>query len=653
MAEILLFLCGGLNQSVLVFFLNKAVKARFSRRGAALHDLNGSSISSPIQNYLQSLHKKYAQLREGAIASYIPELSTANPDWFGICIATTDGHVYEVGDTRRPFTIQSISKPLVYGLALEDRGRGAVLKKIGVEPTGDAFNSISLAPGTGCPLNPMINAGAIAATSLIAGRSDEDKLNRILSVISLYAGRRLTIDRLVYESEKTTGHRNRAIGHMLRNFDILVDDPDPILDLYFQQCSICIDCRDLSSIAASLANGGVNPVTGERVVRSELVEDILSVMTSCGMYDYAGEWVYRVGMPAKSGVAGGILAVLPGQLGIGIFSPPLDARGNSARGVKVCEEISRDLNLHFLHPPRSSVSVIHSQYSLSTVRSKRRRTDSEEQILDAHGHTVNVYELQGDLRFSAVEVVVRKIIRASATLMFAIIDLKRVTQIDSTASRILAELVRTFAAHGKQLLFSHLQNHPRFRRFLEETASLDEQARATMFAELDLALEWCETKLIAQHKEGSTPRGVAPLAQHQLCQGLQETDVAYLESLMERECFNPAELIIRKGEAARKLYFLMRGEVSVIVELANGQQKRLATILPGMGFGESAIAEKGVRSADIRADHPVECYSLTKEAFENLDTTHTQLKIGLLQNLLTIVTERMNRLTEEVMTLEG
>jgi CRP-like cAMP-binding protein len=174
-----------------------------------------------------------------------------------------------------------------------------------------------------------------------------------------------------------------------------------------------------------------------------------------------------------------------------------------------------------------------------------------------------------------------------------------------------------------------------------------------MFAELDLALEWCETKLIAQHKEGSTPRGVAPLAQHQLCQGLQETDVAYLESLMERECFNPAELIIRKGEAARKLYFLMRGEVSVIVELANGQQKRLATILPGMGFGESAIAEKGVRSADIRADHPVECYSLTKEAFENLDTTHTQLKIGLLQNLLTIVTERMNRLTEEVMTLEG
>ena len=652
MAEILLFLCGGFNASVLVFFFTKTIKARFSRRGAALHDLYGSCIFSPIQNYLQSLHSKYAQLREGVVASYIPELSTANPDWFGICIATMDGHVYEVGDTRRPFTIQSISKPLVYGLALEDRGRGAVLEKIGVEPTGDAFNSISLAPGTGCPLNPMINAGAIAATSLIAGRSEEDKWNRLLSVISLYAGRQLTIDRLVYESEKTTGHRNRAIGHMLRNFNILVDDPALILDRYFQQCSICVDCRDLSIMAATLANGGVNPVTGERVVRSELVEDILSVMTSCGMYDYAGEWVYRVGMPAKSGVAGGILAVLPGQLGIGIFSPPLDSRGKSVRGVKVCEEMSRDLNLHFLHPPRSSMSVLHSQYTLSTVRSKRRRLESEKQILDAHGNTVKVYEIQGDLRFSTVEVIVRKIIRASASVKCAIIDLKRVTQIDATAIRILGELVRTFAAHGKQLLFSHLQRHPRFRRFLEETASLDEQARTTPFAELDLALEWCEAKLIAHHEGGAAPREGAPLAQQQLCQGLQETDVAYLTSLMERECFNTAELIVRKGEAARKLYFLLRGEVSVIVELANGQQKRLATISPGMGFGETALVDGGVRSADIRADQPVECYSLTKEAFENLDTTHTRLKIGLLQNLLTIMTERMNRLTEEVRTLE-
>jgi glutaminase len=152
---------------------------------------NRSIIASPIGNYLEKLHKKDARVQAGAVASYIPELVAANPDWFGICIATTDGHVYEVGDTSQPFTIQSISKPMVYGLALEDRGREAVLNIVGVEPTGDAFNSISLAPESGCPLNPMVNAGAIAATSLVAGRSDADKLNRILAVVSLYAGRPL------------------------------------------------------------------------------------------------------------------------------------------------------------------------------------------------------------------------------------------------------------------------------------------------------------------------------------------------------------------------------------------------------------------------------------------------------------------------------
>ena len=216
----------------------------------------GNGLISPINDYLENLHSKYAQLQAGDVASYIPELATANPDWFGICIATTDGQVYEVGDTRQPFTIQSISKPFVYGLALEDRGRETMLKAIGVEPTGDAFNSISLAPETGCPLNPMINAGAIAATSLIAGHSYEDKLKRILSVISLYAGRQLTIDQVVYESERATGHRNRAIGHMLRNFAILTEDPEPALDIYFQQCSICVNCRDLSVIAATWPMGG-------------------------------------------------------------------------------------------------------------------------------------------------------------------------------------------------------------------------------------------------------------------------------------------------------------------------------------------------------------------------------------------------------------
>jgi glutaminase len=613
----------------------------------------GKCVASPILNYPENLHRKYARVQAGTVASYIPELVTANPDWFGINIATIDVHVYEVGDTRQPFTFQSISKPLVYGLALEDRGQDAVLNTIGVEPTGDAFNSIGLAPETGCPLNPMINAGAIAATSLVAVHSDADKLNRIRAVLSLYAGRPLEVDLVAYRSERDTGHRNRAIGHMLRNFAILSEDPEFILNLYFQQCSIRVTCRDLGVIASSLTNVGVNPVTGERAVSPEVVENILSVMMTCGMYDYAGEWVYRIGLPAKSGVAGGILAVLPGQLGIGVFSPPLDARGNSVRGVRVCEALSRDLHLHSLHPPRPSVSAGRSQYSLATVRSKRHRTESEGRILDAHGTRIKVYELQGDLRFSAVEVIIREIVEASADLTVAIVDLRRGTPIDPAAGHMLVELVRSLGVLDKHLFFTHVQSHPQFRRFLEEVKSRDAGTRVTTFLDLDPALEWCETFLITQFAPAHGALAVVRLSDHHLCQGLNEADVAYLEEVMARERFNPGDLIIRQGEAAGKLYFLLSGEVSVIVELPTGRLKRLSTVSPGRGFGELTIVEGGVRSADVRADTPVECYTLTKNVFGQLGDTHAELKSGLLQNLLRMVTQTTHRLTEEVMVLEG
>src|SRR6266853_2811804 len=194
--------------------------------------------SSPILDYLQELHKTYAGLLEGTVATYIPELAKADPKWFGVALVTTSGAVYEVGDSRKAFTLQSISKPFVYGLALEDNTRAEVQAKVGVEPTGDAFNAISLDPGTGRPRNPMINAGAIAAAGLIAGKTGRTKLRRLLETFALYAGRELTLDHAVYASESETGHRNRAIGHMLRNFQVLDGDPTATVELYFQQCSI-------------------------------------------------------------------------------------------------------------------------------------------------------------------------------------------------------------------------------------------------------------------------------------------------------------------------------------------------------------------------------------------------------------------------------
>lgn len=318
------------------------------------------AAASPFRNFLSQLHEKYLPLHEGAVADYIPELAKANPDWFGICAVTVDGQVYEVGDSSQLFTIQSISKAIVYGLALEDHGRESVLTKVGVEPTGEAFNSIVLDEDSKRPYNPMVNAGAIATTALIKGTDSTERLNRLLDVFRRYTGRDITVDISVFASERATGDRNRAIAYMMRNFGMIDKQLEEILDLYFQQCSILVNCSDLAMIAATLANRGVNPVTGERAVDDAFVKDILSVMYTCGMYDYAGEWAYRVGLPAKSGVAGGIVAIVPGLMGIGIFSPRLDARGNSVRGIKVCEEISRHLDLHVFNLQVDSTQFLKS-----------------------------------------------------------------------------------------------------------------------------------------------------------------------------------------------------------------------------------------------------------------------------------------------------
>ncbi len=305
-----------------------------------------TAVTSPFRNYLNDLYEKYLPLEEGTVADYIPELALADPNWFGIAVATQEGQVFEVGNCQQSFTIQSISKAFVYGLALEDNGRDYVNSKVGVEPTGEAFNAIVLDEKTNRPCNPMVNAGAIATADLIKGKDGTERLKRLLEMFRRYTGRTHDINVPVFLSEKSTGHRNRAIAYLMLNFGMVSDRIDETLDLYFQQCSILVNARDLSLMAATLANGGLNPVTGERALDQRYVQDVISVMLTCGMYDSSGEWAYRVGMPAKSGVGGGITAVSPGKLGIGTFSPPLDAKGNSVRGIQVCQELSQEFGLH-------------------------------------------------------------------------------------------------------------------------------------------------------------------------------------------------------------------------------------------------------------------------------------------------------------------
>ncbi len=606
-----------------------------------------AATNSPIQDYLQELHARHAALGDGQVATYIPELAKANPDWFGICLVTTEGHVYEVGDSRQYFTIQSISKPFVYGLALEDNTRAEVLKKISVEPTGEAFNAISLEPGTGRPRNPMINAGAIAAAGLIAGRDAATKQRRMLEMFSAYVGREVSIDEEVYKSESATGHRNRAIGHMLRNFDILTETPEPVVDLYFKQCSVSITCRDLGVMAATLANHGVNPITGKQAIRGEYVESVLSVMGSCGMYDYAGEWLYRVGMPAKSGVAGGVIAVLPGQLGIGVFSPLLDSHYNSVRGLKACDDLSRDFDLHLFNTPHASKSVIRLTFSAARVNSNRIRTPEEAHVLHTHGHSIRIVQLQGNLVLSTAEVVVHDVMESITDTSVVLLDFKHVLSIDESAIRLLHQLLLKLHAQGIQLAFTNTSRTPQFRRLFKLKLRGQFESLFRSFEDNDSALEWCENRLLAQRLDGVAAERVAGVSAYELLDGLSPQEVAVVQTNLERCKFQPGQEIIRFGDEASEMYFISRGSTSATLPKANGSTRRLGTFSAGMAFGEMGLLDESPRSATVTADTEVECDVLKIVDFKHLGESHPRIIQIMLRNLARSLSRNLKKRNQE------
>jgi glutaminase len=601
------------------------------------------ATTSPIQRYLERVHAAFLPERGGAVADYIPELARADPDAFGICIASADGHVYEVGDTRVPFTIQSMSKPFTYGLALEDRGLAAVLEKVGVEPSGDAFNEISLAPGSGRPLNPMINAGAITSTSLVAGDTPEERLRRILETYGRYAARPLAVDPAVYASEHETGHRNRAIGHMLRTFDILTEDPEVPLDLYLSQCSVAIDCRDLSLMAATLANDGVNPITGAVALRRDLVDQVLSVMTTCGMYDGAGEWVVDVGLPAKSGVGGGIFAVLPGQFGIAVYSPPLDRHGNSVRGVEACQRLSRDLRLHFLHVARSSHAVVRTRHRIGEMPSTRRRPPSELAALAAADDRCRIYGLQGDLLFAGAEVVVRTVVAECDAAVLVVLDLREVTHVDTPAAETLAALSVELTAAGKTLVLVDAGGHAALADALAARAPT-----TVAFAGTDEAIEWCEDRLLDADPDVVRAPAAIPLREHLLCAGLDDASFARLEPLLVRRTFAAGAALLRRGARADEVLLIVEGQVSVTIPHPEHGTRRLATLSAGMVLGEAAFVTRSVRTADSHADRDVVAYSLTAAALASLDDADPAMQAVLLRNLLTGAYEAFLHLSSEI-----
>ena len=293
-----------------------------------------------ISQAVKSAYTKYKDLKEGKNADYIPALAKVDSELFGIVLVTADGHVYSQGDIDKLFSIQSISKVFTMAQVFQQSGEASVETNIGVDATGDVFNSIeAIEKYKGKEMNPLVNPGAIATTSMVTGSSKEDKWNKIIGIENAFAGRDLEVNQEVYKSESDTNQRNQAIAMLMNAYGRIKNNPAEATDLYTKQCSINVNAKDLAMMAATLSNGGVNPVTKKQVIDQKHIKGILAVMATAGLYDDSGKWLFSTGLPAKSGVGGGIIAVSPGKFGVAAFSPRLDKAGNSVRAQKAIQDI--------------------------------------------------------------------------------------------------------------------------------------------------------------------------------------------------------------------------------------------------------------------------------------------------------------------------
>ena len=593
---------------------------------------SNEGVRPPLSRFIEHCHSEIAGNTTGVVANYIPELAKADPDHFGISVATIDGYVYEIGDSAIPFTIQSISKAFVFALALETIGAERVEAIIGVEPSGEAFNSIRLRTDNR-PFNPMVNAGAIACSGLIFDAEGNGAFGRILETLGRFAGRKLGVDEGVLASERETGDRNRAIAYLLRNYAVIKGDVDAVLDVYFGQCSVLVTARDIAVMAATLANRGRNPLTGDQVISPYAVARTLSVMTSSGMYDYAGEWIYRVGIPAKSGVGGGIVAALPSQLGLGTYSPLLDTHGNSVRGLKVCEALSSHFDLHIFNRSGHVRNGIIADYDIGGVTSRRNRQPHEQQILAAHHKNCHAYELTGALTFGAVEYLSRRLAQ-QPYCQFVILDFHRVPTSTRAAVRLLAESIADLAAHNTTVILCGIQLHSVLGAAFDPL--IEAPSKIRRFAVLDEAIEWAEDQIIYLHGGYGRLHDPTTLPEQQLLEGLTGSEIEALAACMEPRTYQPGQRIVGADQPALSLFFLQSGMVSV--KLPNGV--RLATLVAGMVFGEMALLEDR-RSADVWADSLVECLELPLDAYAGFREKHPQVGERIVRNLAVLLAKRL------------
>ncbi|MCK9902288.1 glutaminase A [Parafrankia colletiae] len=601
-----------------------------------------------MEKVLADIHKAFSADSSGAVARYIPELATADPSLFGLAVTTMDGLHYQAGDSHVPFTIQSVSKPFVYALALRDRGTENVLARVGVEPTGDAFNAITLEPASGRPLNPMVNAGAILTSSLVRGADPGERFDRILAGLSAFAGRQLTVNERVFASERDTGDRNRAIGFLMRGAGALHGPVDEICDVYFRQCAVEVTAADLAVMAGTLARGGINPRTGERVLDEDHVNHVLTVMATCGMYDRAGTWLFRVGLPAKSGVAGGVCAVLPGQLGIGVFSPPLDEAGNSYRGVRACEMLASRFALHLLAPQGEPPHPVRGTHRGDALSSKRLRGARERAVLARRGAAIVIHELQGDLGFASAERVVRTVRENQAGSRWVLLDLRRVAAVREPAVELIRVMVDDLATRGISVLFADPRGLPGVERLMRGMAN------TSRLPDLETALEQAEEALLAGAALVTPPPTAhVDLGAQELLADLGPEEISTVAAACERRAYDGGVTVFDEGEPADALFFVTRGLVDALAPNSDGSRWfRLSSIPAGSAFGELALVDGGRRSTRTVVAQAAICEVLTATAFEELRRTCPDVYNALVRAIARSLSSQLRQATLEIQSLE-
>ncbi|MFB7212603.1 glutaminase A [Streptomyces sp. NPDC056255] len=441
------------------------------------------SAADAVTEALSELHTRFTGLRDGRPADYIPQLARTDPDAFGLALISMDGHRYSAGDAGAPFTMQSVSKPFVYALALSVLGLDEVGRWVNAEPSGEAYNAISLEPDTGRPDNAMVNAGAIITTALIPDTPDTPRFDRILDCLSRFAGRRLDVDEQVYASEAATGDRNRALAYLIRSAGPLPVDPVAAVETYFRQCAVRVTALDLAAMAATLAHGGVNPLTGEAVVPEPVAAQVLAVMATCGMYDASGDWLLRVGLPAKSGVSGGLIAAGPARFGLATYSPRLDPSGTSVRGRAALGALSERLGLHLMHNPAlaaSTVTLVTTAGHLPAAGAAARDSAPRERVA--------VVAAQGAIDFTAAERVLYALDESRPRGTGPVVlDLLQVTGVDRVARAMLRGGLGRIAADGTRTAVAD----PAGQLAPPGTGEPDPPMALRSFATREQAVAWC------------------------------------------------------------------------------------------------------------------------------------------------------------------